>query len=80
LESKAPTEISLSLRRAKKTHEVKRIKKEKIPGHIKVELDKPDDFLMWGSYIFATLEQEFSFPFREVKITNITVYGIPKGG
>jgi hypothetical protein len=80
LESKAPTEISLSLRRTKKTHEVKRIKKEKIPGHIKVELDKPDDFLMWGSYIFATLEQEFSFPFREVKITNITVYGIPKGG
>ena len=80
LDSKKPTEISLSLRKAKKTHEVQRIKKQKIPGHLRIELDKPDDFLMWGSYILATLEQEFSFPYREVKITNLTVYGIPKGG
>jgi hypothetical protein len=80
LDSRAPSEMSLSLRKTKKTHEVQRLMKQKIPGHIKVELDKPDDFLMWGSYIFATLEQEFSFPFREVKITNLTVYGIPKGG
>ena len=80
LDSKAPTEISLLLRKAKKTYEVQRIKKQKIPGHLRIELDKPDDFLMWGGYIFATLEQEFSFIYKEVNISNITVYGIPKGG
>jgi hypothetical protein len=79
LNSRAPSEISLSLRRAKKTHEMQVVKKQKIPSHIRIELAKPDDYLMWGSNLFATLEQEFSFPFREVKIANLTVYGIPKG-
>ncbi|MBC7329071.1 hypothetical protein H5T88_01795 [bacterium] len=80
LDSEGRTDISLLLRKAKKTYEVQKIKKQKIPGHLRIELDKPDDYLMWGSYIFATLEQEFSFIFQKVNISNITVYGIPKGG
>ncbi|MGB9606897.1 MAG: hypothetical protein ACPL7E_00015 [bacterium] len=81
MESESKMEISLSLRRAKKTHEIETVKKAKIPGHLTYVIDKPDEFLLWGKFIFATLETKFPFLFNTgVTIKNFSVYGIPKGG
>lgn len=80
LDSKSPADVSLSIRRGKKTYKMETVAQAKSPGHLTYNIDKPDEFLMGGRYLYTELEQEtFSF-FGKIEIKRITVYGIPKGG
>lgn len=77
LDSKSPTDLSFVLR-GKKTSAAESIK-GKSPGHITYTIDKPDDFLVGGRYLLASLELEH-FSSELVEIKGVTVYGVPKGG
>ncbi|MBC7327987.1 hypothetical protein H5T87_07720 [bacterium] len=79
LDSKKTVDILLFLRRGKKTYKMEEVAKGRSPGHITYTIDKPDEFLMDGRYIYSELQQE-KFFFGNVEIKEITVYGIPKGG
>lgn len=79
LDSKSPIEVTLSLRRGKKTYKMERVAQGRSPGHITYTIDKPEEFLMQGRYLHAELERE-TLSFERMKIKGITVYGVPKGG